>query len=99
MSNKSVEGLKMLNIETIHSEGNFEFKIEMTEEFENWFKTQALTTEAEIAILRKHTITGKCHFCNRSTGTGQVKRSFSGADKPVNPPKSKPNNTQGKSQN
>ena len=40
MSNKSVEGLKMLNIETIHSEGNFEFKIEMTEEFENWFKKE-----------------------------------------------------------
>lgn len=40
MSDKSVEGLKMLNIETIHSEGNFEFKIEMTEEFENWFKKE-----------------------------------------------------------
>lgn len=37
---QSVEGLKMLNIETIHSEGNFEFKIEMTEEFENWFKKE-----------------------------------------------------------
>lgn len=37
---QSVEGLKMLNIETIHSDGNFEFKIEMTEEFENWFKKE-----------------------------------------------------------
>ena len=35
---ESVEALKMLNIETVHSEGNFEFKVEMTEEFENWFK-------------------------------------------------------------
>lgn len=35
---ESVEALKMLNIETIHSDGNFEFKVEMTEEFENWFK-------------------------------------------------------------
>lgn len=35
---ESVEALKMLNIETIHSEGNFEFKVEMTEEFEDWFK-------------------------------------------------------------
>lgn len=34
----AVEALKMLNIETIHSEGNFEFKIEMTQEFEDWFK-------------------------------------------------------------
>lgn len=37
---QAVEGLKMLNIETIHSDGNFEFKIEMTEEFENWFKKE-----------------------------------------------------------
>ena len=35
---ESVVALKMLNIETVHSEGNFEFKVEMTEEFENWFK-------------------------------------------------------------
>lgn len=35
---KKIEALKMLNIETVHSDGNFEFKIEMTEEFENWFK-------------------------------------------------------------
>jgi len=35
---ESVEALKMLNIQTIHSDGNFEFKIEMTEEFETWFK-------------------------------------------------------------
>jgi len=34
----AVEALKMLNIETIHSEGNFEFKVELTEEFEEWFK-------------------------------------------------------------
>lgn len=41
MSKKEeVEGLKLLNIETIHSEGNFEFKIEMTEEFEIWFKKE-----------------------------------------------------------
>jgi len=41
MSKKEeVEGLKMLNIETIHSDGSFEFKIEMTEEFENWFKKE-----------------------------------------------------------
>ena len=36
----TVEALKMLNIETIHSEGNFEFKIEMTQEFEDWFKKE-----------------------------------------------------------
>ena len=35
---ESVEALKMLNIETVHSDGNFEFKVEMTEEFEDWFK-------------------------------------------------------------
>lgn len=42
MSNKeeSVKALKMLNIETIMSEGNFEFRIEMTEEFEDWFKKE-----------------------------------------------------------
>lgn len=36
----TLEALKMLNIETIHSEGNFEFKIEMTQEFEDWFKKE-----------------------------------------------------------
>lgn len=36
----ALEALKMLNIETIHSEGNFEFKIEMTQEFEDWFKKE-----------------------------------------------------------
>tara|TARA_Y100000114_G_C11599074_1_gene249495 strand:+ start:67 stop:366 length:300 start_codon:yes stop_codon:yes gene_type:complete len=35
---ESVTALRLLNIETIHSEGNFEFKIEVTEEFEKWFK-------------------------------------------------------------
>lgn len=30
----------MLNIETIHSDGSFEFRVEMTEEFENWFKKE-----------------------------------------------------------
>ena len=35
---ESLAALKMLNIETIHSEGEFEFKIELTEEFEAWFK-------------------------------------------------------------
>jgi hypothetical protein len=35
---ESLAALKMLNIETIHSEGEFEFKIELTEEFEDWFK-------------------------------------------------------------
>jgi len=37
---ESVEALKMLNIETITSDGNFEFRIEMTEEFEDWFKAE-----------------------------------------------------------
>lgn len=47
-NNESVEALKMLNIETIHSEGNFEFKVEMTEEFEDWFKeTQGLKKWSE----------------------------------------------------
>lgn len=35
---ESLAALKLLNIETIHSEGEFEFKIELTEEFEAWFK-------------------------------------------------------------
>ena len=35
---ESLSALKMLNIETVHSEGNFEFKVEVTEEFEEWFK-------------------------------------------------------------
>ena len=37
-NNESLAALKLLNIETIHSEGEFEFKIELTEEFEAWFK-------------------------------------------------------------
>jgi hypothetical protein len=37
-NNESLAALKLLNIETIHSEGEFEFKIELTEEFEVWFK-------------------------------------------------------------
>ena len=36
----TLEALKMLNIETIHSEWNFQFKIEMTQEFEDWFKKE-----------------------------------------------------------
>lgn len=35
---ESLTALKLLNIETVHSEGKFEFKVEVTEEFENWFK-------------------------------------------------------------
>jgi hypothetical protein len=35
---ESLAALKLLNIETIHSEGEFEFKIELTDEFEAWFK-------------------------------------------------------------
>lgn len=35
---ESVKALKLLNIETIHSDGEFKFNIEVTEEFETWFK-------------------------------------------------------------
>ncbi len=35
---ESLAALKLLNIETVHSEGEFEFKIELTDEFETWFK-------------------------------------------------------------
>ena len=35
---ESLTALKLLNIETVHSEGKFEFKVEITEEFEAWFK-------------------------------------------------------------
>ena len=37
-NSESLAALKLLNIETIHSEGEFEFKIELTDEFEAWFK-------------------------------------------------------------
>ena len=37
-NNESLAALKLLNIETIHSDGEFEFKIELTDEFEAWFK-------------------------------------------------------------
>ena len=36
--NESVKALKLLNIETVHSDGEFEFSIEVTDEFEEWFK-------------------------------------------------------------
>jgi len=35
---ESVKALSLLNIETVHSEGEFQFSIEVTEEFEDWFK-------------------------------------------------------------
>lgn len=35
---ESVKALRLLNIETIHSDGEFKFNIEVTEEFETWFK-------------------------------------------------------------
>ena len=54
---ESVEALKMLNIETIHSEGNFEFKVEMTEEFENWFKeSQGLKKWSEENLEKFHKV-------------------------------------------
>lgn len=37
-NNESVKALELLNIETIHSNGEFKFNIEVTEEFESWFK-------------------------------------------------------------
>ncbi len=37
-NNESLAALKLLNIETVHSEGEFEFQVEVTEEFETWFK-------------------------------------------------------------
>ena len=37
-NNESVKALELLNIETIHSNGEFKFNIEVTEEFEDWFK-------------------------------------------------------------
>ena len=39
-NNESVQALRLLNIETIHSEGEFSFNIEVTEEFETWFKKE-----------------------------------------------------------
>ena len=36
--NESVKALQLLNIETVHSNGEFEFSIEVTDEFEEWFK-------------------------------------------------------------
>lgn len=35
---ETVRGLQLLNIETTAENGEFEFKIEITEEFEKWFK-------------------------------------------------------------
>lgn len=35
---ESVAALKLLNIETVHSDGQFEFQVEVTDEFEEWFK-------------------------------------------------------------
>lgn len=35
---EALAGLKLLNIETSAVDGEFEFKIEITEEFEKWFK-------------------------------------------------------------
>ena len=35
---ESLAALKLLNIETVHSEGEFEFQVEVTDEFEAWFK-------------------------------------------------------------
>ena len=39
-NNESVKALSLLNIETIHSDGEFRFNIEVTEEFEDWFKKE-----------------------------------------------------------
>lgn len=39
-NNESVKALKLLNIETVHSGGEFKFNIEVTEEFETWFKKE-----------------------------------------------------------
>jgi len=39
-NNESVKALKLLNIETVHSDGEFKFNIEVTEEFETWFKKE-----------------------------------------------------------
>ena len=39
-NNESVKALSLLNIETIHSDGEFRFNIEVTEEFETWFKKE-----------------------------------------------------------
>ena len=35
---ESLKALELLNIETVHSNGEFKFNIEVTEEFESWFK-------------------------------------------------------------
>ena len=37
-NSESVKALELLNIETVHANGEFKFNIEVTEEFESWFK-------------------------------------------------------------